>query len=144
MTLGRMDPALAETLVEQSNAAIHWMKDIGIDWELLKEHAKIGKQALFRAWHCHSRRGRRRGPIGASGAASPRRGVSRSASRPRSAPSTANMHHVEGRARLHRGQANMIFAPRAIIACAGGFQANAEMRARYLAGNGRPRKGAGF
>ena len=27
MTLGRMDPILARMLVEQSNAAIHWMKD---------------------------------------------------------------------------------------------------------------------
>src|SRR5882672_2722375 len=40
MTLGRMDPALSLTHVEQSNAAIHWMKDLGIRWELLKEHAK--------------------------------------------------------------------------------------------------------
>src|ERR1700755_1421990 len=38
MTLGRMDPALARTLVDESNAAIHWMKDVGIRWELLKEH----------------------------------------------------------------------------------------------------------
>ena len=37
LTLGRMDPALARVLVEHSNAAVHWMKDIGIRWELLKE-----------------------------------------------------------------------------------------------------------
>src|SRR5262245_43178754 len=47
MTLGRMDPALARTLVEQSNAAVHWMKDIGIRWELLKEHAKVGGKRYF-------------------------------------------------------------------------------------------------
>src|SRR5258706_154399 len=47
MTLGRMDPALAQTLVEQSNAAIHWMKDIGIRWDLLKEHAKVGNKRYF-------------------------------------------------------------------------------------------------
>ena len=47
MTLGRMDEGLSRTLVEQSNAAIHWMKDIGIVWELLKEHAKIGNKRYF-------------------------------------------------------------------------------------------------
>src|ERR1017187_5746343 len=47
MTLGRMDPALSLTLVEQSNAAIHWMKDLGIRWELLKEHAKVGNKRYF-------------------------------------------------------------------------------------------------
>jgi tricarballylate dehydrogenase len=36
MTQGRIDPVLARTLVEQSNAAVHWMKDAGIRWELLK------------------------------------------------------------------------------------------------------------
>ncbi len=47
MTLGRMDPLLARTLVEQSNAAVHWIKDIGIRWELLKEHAKVGNKRYF-------------------------------------------------------------------------------------------------
>src|SRR5262249_8020737 len=47
MTLGRMDPTLARTLVEQSNAAVHWMKDVGIRWELLKEHAKVGSKRYF-------------------------------------------------------------------------------------------------
>src|SRR5918997_1276263 len=39
MTLGRMDPVLAQTLVNESNAAVHWMQKVGIRWELLKEHA---------------------------------------------------------------------------------------------------------
>ena len=47
MTLGRMDPQLARTLVEESNIAIHWMKNSGIRWELLKEHAKVGNKRYF-------------------------------------------------------------------------------------------------
>ena len=47
MTVGRMDPALARVLVEHSNEAVHWMKDIGIRWELLKEHAKVGNRRYF-------------------------------------------------------------------------------------------------
>jgi len=48
MTLGRMDPVLAATLVEQSNAAVHWMRDVGIRWEILKEHAKVGRKFVPR------------------------------------------------------------------------------------------------
>ena len=47
MTLGRMDPALARTLVDKSNGAIHWMKEAGIRWEILKEHAKVGNKRFF-------------------------------------------------------------------------------------------------
>src|SRR5215831_10492715 len=32
VTQGRIDPVLAVCLVEQSNAALHWMKDIGVTW----------------------------------------------------------------------------------------------------------------
>src|SRR5215469_14961782 len=47
MTLGRMESVLAQTLVEQSNAAVHWMRDVGIRWEILKEHAKVGNKRYF-------------------------------------------------------------------------------------------------
>ena len=47
MTLGRMDPVLAQTLVHESNAAVHWMQKVGIRWELLKEHAKVGNKRYF-------------------------------------------------------------------------------------------------
>src|SRR4051794_39438432 len=33
VTQGRIDPALADSLVDESNAAVHWMKDIGVKWE---------------------------------------------------------------------------------------------------------------
>ena len=47
MTQGRMNRALAQTLVEESNAAVHWMRDVGITWEPLKEHAKVDGKRYF-------------------------------------------------------------------------------------------------
>src|SRR5205823_1326299 len=47
MTQGRMNRELAQVLVEGSNAAVHWMRAIGIKWEPLKEHAKVGEKRYF-------------------------------------------------------------------------------------------------
>ncbi len=47
MTQGRMNRALAYTLVAESNAAVHWMREVGITWELLKEHAKVDGKRYF-------------------------------------------------------------------------------------------------
>ena len=133
MTLGRMDPALARTLVEQSNAAVHWMKDIGIRWELLKEHARIGNKRYFeRGIAIHVAGG------GVGQLEQWRRIAEESKTEIRFSSAVSaihgNMHRVEG-VRVCTAQREYDLAARAVIACAGGFQANAEMRARYLAGN---------
>ena len=47
MTQGRMNRTLTRTLVEDSNAAVHWMREIGIKWEPLKEHAKVDGKRYF-------------------------------------------------------------------------------------------------
>src|SRR5439155_2427125 len=47
MTQGRMNRVLTRTLVEESNAAVHWMREIGIKWEPLKEHAKVDGKRYF-------------------------------------------------------------------------------------------------
>src|SRR5262245_65759972 len=47
MTQGRMNRELARTLVEQSNAAVHWMRETGIKWEPLKEHGKVEGKRYF-------------------------------------------------------------------------------------------------
>ena len=36
MTQGRMNHVLSQVLVGQSNAALHWMRQVGIKWEPLK------------------------------------------------------------------------------------------------------------
>ena len=47
MTQGRMNRRLVHTLVEESNAAVHWMREVGIKWEPLKEHAKVDGKRYF-------------------------------------------------------------------------------------------------
>src|SRR5258706_5912368 len=133
MTLKRMDPVLAQILVEQSNAAVHWMKDIGIRWELLKEHARVGKKRYFERGIAIHVAG------GGSGQLEQWRRIAADRNieiRFSSAVSKVhgNMHRVEG-VRVCTAQGEYDLHARAVIACAGGFQASAEMRARYLSGN---------
>ena len=42
-----MNRELAQTLVAESNAAVHWMREVGINWEPLKEHAKVDGKRYF-------------------------------------------------------------------------------------------------
>jgi tricarballylate dehydrogenase len=133
MTQGHMEPKLARTLVERSNAAVHWMKDTGIRWELVKEHARVGNKRYFeRGIAIHVAGGGvgqleqwrriaadRRIEIRFSSAVTAIHG---------------NMHRVEG-VRVSTPHDEYDLLARAVIACAGGFQASAEMRARYLTGN---------
>ena len=133
MTLGRMDPALAQTLVEQSNVAVHWMKDIGIRWELLKEHAKVGNKRYFeRGIAIHVAGG------GVGQLEQWRRIAAEKKIEIRFSSAVGaihgNMHRVEG-VRVSTAASEYDLHARAVIACAGGFQASAEMRARYLGGN---------
>jgi tricarballylate dehydrogenase len=133
MTQGRMDESLAETLVDESNAAVRWMKEMGIKWEFLKEHALVdGKRYFERGIAIHVAGGglgqltqwreiaeglgieiRFDSPVG---------GVH------------GNMHRIEG-VHVCGADGEYDLTARAVIACAGGFQASPEMRARYLSGN---------
>lgn len=133
MTLGRMDPALARTLVEQSNAAVHWMKDIGIRWEVLKEHAKVGDKRYFERGIAIHVAGGGIGQLEQWRRIAAGRNIEiRFSSAVCAIHGT--MHRVEGvRVSTARGEYDL--NARAVIACAGGFQASPEMRARYLAGN---------
>ena len=53
VTQGRIDPVLAECLVDRSNAAVHWMKDIGVKWEPEKVTEVDGKLYLPGGHHIH-------------------------------------------------------------------------------------------
>ena len=102
MTQGRMNRELAQTLVAESNAAVHWMREVGIKWEPLKEHAKVdGKRYFERGiaihvagggigqltqWRQIAEKPRRRDPLRIAGLRhsrrpAPRRGRARSAGR---------------------------------------------------------------
>src|SRR5882672_2733998 len=50
---GRIDPVLAECLVDHSNTAVHWMKEIGVTWEPEKVTEVEGKLYLPGGHHIH-------------------------------------------------------------------------------------------
>ncbi len=133
MTEGRMDVALAETLVDESNAAVHWMKEVGIKWEFLKEHALVdGKRYFERGLAVHIAGGGL-GQLSQWREIAEGLGIEIRFNSPVSAIH-GNMHRIEG-VHVCADDGEYDLSAKAIIACAGGFQASAEMRARYLAGN---------
>jgi tricarballylate dehydrogenase len=119
VTQGRIDPVLAQCLVDQSNAAVHWMRAIGVRWEPEKMTEVDGKLYLPGGHHIH--------PVGGGpGMLAQLRAL-------------ALKHGVEirfrSRVRVSTPVGEYDLAGRAVIVCSGGFQANAEMRARYLGPN---------
>jgi tricarballylate dehydrogenase len=132
VTQGRIDPVLAECLVDQSNTALHWMRRIGIRWEPEKMTEVDGKLYLPGGHHIH--------PIGGGPgmlrqlrALAAEHGVEiRFRSRVRAV--NGNDRRVEG-VRVSTPEEEYDLGGRAVIVCSGGFQANAEMRARYLGPN---------
>jgi tricarballylate dehydrogenase len=133
VTQGRIDPVLAECLVDHSNAAVHWMQDIGVTWEPEKITEVDGKLYLPGGHHIH--------PIGGGpGMLGQLRSIAfekneveiRYQSRVRAIH--GNDRRVEG-VRVSTPGGEYDLGGRAIIVCSGGFQANAEMRARYLGPN---------
>ncbi|MEA2906385.1 MAG: tricarballylate dehydrogenase [Alphaproteobacteria bacterium] len=133
MTQGRMNRELAQTLVGQSNAAVHWMRDVGIAWEPLKEHAKVGGKRYFeRGIAIHVAGG---GP----GQLRQWRGIAEDLGIDLRFESPVcgfhgDLRRIEGVA-VSRPDGRYDLLAKSVIACAGGFQANPEMRARYLDGN---------
>ena len=132
VTQGRIDPVLAACLVDQSNAALHWMREIGVAWEPEKMTEVDGKLYLPGGHHIH--------PVGGGpGMLAQLRALalgtaSRSAIARRCARIHGNDRRVEG-VRVSTPEGEYDLDGRAVIVCSGGFQANAEMRARYLGPN---------
>jgi tricarballylate dehydrogenase len=133
MTSGRMDQSLARTLVDESNAAVHWMKKAGIRWEMLKEHAKVGKKRYFERGIAIHVAGGGIGQLEQWRRKAESLNIDLRFSSPVSAVH-GNMHRVEG-VHVCGVEREYDIGARAVIACSGGFQASSEMRARYLAGN---------
>src|SRR5262245_4347708 len=132
MTQGRMNRALALTLVEESNAAVHWMRDIGITWEPLKEHAKVGGKRYFERGIAIHVAGGGVGQLTQWRRIAEGLGIEIRFESPVCAIH-GDLRRVEGVA-VSGPDGRYDLKAKAVIACAGGFQANSEMRARYLAG----------
>ena len=132
MSQGRMDKTLADLLVSQSNRAVRWMREVGIRWEPLKEHALVdGKRYFERGIVVHVAGG---GP----GQLAQWRSIADGLKVDLRFNSPVcgiigDMNSVEG-VRVAAAGGTYELRARAVIACSGGFQANPEMRARYLSG----------
>lgn len=132
MTQGRMKRDLAQLLVMESNRAVHWMREVGIAWEPLKEHALVdGKRYFERGIAIHVKGGGL-GQLQQWRAIATKLGVDIRFSSPVSGI-LGDMAEVVG-VRVSSTQRTYELRAKAVIACSGGFQANAEMRARYLPG----------
>jgi tricarballylate dehydrogenase len=133
MTQGRMNRELARVLVEESNAAVHWMRETGIKWEPLKEHAKVGGKRYFERGIAIHVAGGGVGQLTQWRQIADRLGIEIRFESP-VCGILGDLRRVEG-VGVSGPDGRYDLMAKAVIACAGGFQANPEMRARYLAGN---------
>ncbi|HEY7554262.1 MAG TPA: FAD-dependent tricarballylate dehydrogenase TcuA [Candidatus Binatia bacterium] len=135
VTRGRIDKQLADVLVQQSNAAIHWMRELGIKWEI-DSHVVIDGRYYFEPGLVIHPVGGMAGGLGQLGQwreIATRMGVEiRYESKVRQL--LGNERGIEGVVVSDPDEEYEIRSG-SIILCAGGYQANAEMRARYLGAN---------
>jgi tricarballylate dehydrogenase len=133
MTQGRMNRELAQVLVGQSNTALHWMRQVGIKWEPLKEHAKVGDKLYFERGLAIHVAGGGIGQLTQWRQIAQALGIEIRFDSPVCAVH-GDLRRVEG-VGVSGPHGRYDLMAKAVIACAGGFQANPEMRARYLTGN---------
>jgi tricarballylate dehydrogenase len=133
MTEGRMNRELASTLIEESNSAVHWMREVGIKWEPLKEHAKVDGKLYFERGIAIHVAGGGVGQLTQWRAIAEKLGIQIRFDSP-VCGILGDMRRVEG-VRVLGPNGPYELRAKSVIACAGGFQASPEMRARYLAGN---------
>jgi tricarballylate dehydrogenase len=135
VTRGRINPELAAVLVDQSSAAMHWMRETGIQWE--PEHGvEVDGRTYFEPGMVIHPRG---GIEGGLGQLLQWRGIALGLGvdlryEARVSKLHGNVRRVEGVEVTDALGSYDLLAP-AVILCAGGFQASAEMRARYLGPN---------
>ena len=132
VTQGCIDPVLADFLVDQSNRAVHWMRETGIKWVPEKAVVVDGKR------YFHP--GKIIQPMGGGkGQLEQWRRIAESLGIDIRFQSKVTALHGNHR----RIDGVQVTTPddvydligRATIVCSGGFQANPEMRARYLGPN---------
>jgi tricarballylate dehydrogenase len=132
VTERRIDPVLANAFVGHSNAAVHWMKKIGVPWETDKT-IKVGDKLYFEPGiNIH--------PIGGGlGMLLQLRDIAlKHQIEVRYESKVRTLHGNDQRieaVRVSTPSGEYDLAAKAVICCSGGFQASAEMRARYLGQN---------
>jgi tricarballylate dehydrogenase len=134
VTQGRIDKELARTLAGHSNQALHWMRELGIKFELdAQSYALIDGRYFFEPGRGLQTTGGGLGQLLQWREVAQGMGIEiRYDSRV--ALLHGNHRRIEG-VRAVTPQSDYDVAAKAVILCAGGFQASAEMRARYLGAN---------
>jgi len=135
VTQGRINKELAEVLVNESNAAIHWMLDLGIQWEPASYVVVDGRYYFEPGIVIH--------PTGGIGGGLSqllqwREIASRIGVEIRYGSRVSALHGNDRRidgVRVCNAEAEYDLLADSVILCSGGFQANPEMRARYLGPN---------
>ena len=131
-TRGRMDPELLNLIVDNSNAGIHWLKEVGLKWQLDLKLEIEGKYHFEPGYTIHPQGGGL-GQLEQMRAIALGMGIE---IRYNSRVSALHGHSrkIEGVSVVGLDGQYDIVAP-TVILCSGGFQANPEMRARYLPAN---------
>jgi tricarballylate dehydrogenase len=129
VTEGRIDPELGDFLVKNANASLHWMREKGIKFEEEKSVIVNGRNFFEPGAVIHT-------VGGGLGQLLQWREIAASLGIEIRYESKVegfhgNEHRIEGVHVLTPDGEYDLFA-RAVICCSGGFQASAEMRARYL------------
>lgn len=135
VTLGRISKELSEVLVSQSNAAMHWLRDLGINWEI-DSHVVIDGRYYFEPGLVIHPTG---GVGGGLGQLMQWREIATKLGvelryESRVTALLGNDRQING-VRVSDPKEEYEIQTHSLILCAGGFQASAEMRARYLGPN---------
>lgn len=135
VTLGRISKELSEVLVSQSNAAMHWLRDLGINWEI-DSHVVIDGRYYFEPGLVIHPTG---GVGGGLGQLMQWREIATKLGvelryESRVTALLGNDRQING-VRVSDPKEEYEIQTHSLILCAGGFQASAEMRARYLGAN---------
>ncbi len=132
VTQGKIDAVLANHMAEKSNEAVHWMLECGIKWAPEKTHLVNGKRYFQPGMYLHPKGG---GP----GQLRMWTEIARNMGidiryRSKVVQLLGDYRRIEG-VRVITPDEEYELTARSVICCSGGFQANPEMRARYLGQN---------
>ena len=135
VTQGRISKELSETLVAQSNAAMHWMRGLGIKWEIDSNVVIDGRYYFEPGLVIHPTGG----VGGGLGQLMQWRDIAGKLGielryESRVTALLGNDRQITG-LRVSDPKEEYEIQTHSVILCAGGFQASAEMRARYLGAN---------
>ena len=136
---GRMDPEMVDVLVGDSNLAIRWAKEMGLDWVIQPGYVDGGKRYLWPGVEIHPRNLGNGMTNGLSQLAQWDGIASRLGIEKRHESKVIGFigdeTGIEG-VRVYGPDGKYEIRAGAVIVAAGGFQANPQMRAKYLGPNG--------